>query len=99
MKRYVIMFYDYPFPKVRVVSGEHWWHSRQEPLQRTAGPSISESLRVMGISEEQFQRMDLKALQRLYRAKAKKCHPDRGGCKEEFIALKKAYERLRELKR
>ncbi len=99
LKRYVIMFYDYQFPKIRVVSGEHWWHSRQQPLQRLSRPSISESLRVMGLTEEEFSRMDRKALQRLYRAKAKKCHPDRGGRKEEFIALKRAYERLRELKR
>ncbi len=99
LKRYVIMFYEYSFPRVRVVSGEYWWQSRQEPLRRTTGPSISDALKTMGITEEEFQRMDRKALQRLYRARAKNCHPDSGGCKDEFIALKKAYERLRELKR
>jgi len=99
LRRYVIMFYDYNFPKVRVVSGEYWWHSKQQFLEKSHRPSMSEALKTMGLTEEEFQRMDKKALQKLYRTKAKKCHPDRGGCKEDFIALKRAYERLKEFKR
>ena len=60
----------------------------------SANAQEGEYLAVFGISKEEFSQMDEKALTRLFRKKALKLHPDKGGDHERFIRLKDAYKHL-----
>lgn len=56
--------------------------------------SIERAYEVFGISAALFSRMTGGELARLYRRKAKRLHPDRGGNHDDFVKLSQAYERL-----
>jgi len=57
---------------------------------RTAGPSVAESYRILGVDEG----ADEEAVRRAYRERVKEVHPDRGGDEDEFKRVTAAYERL-----
>jgi DnaJ-class molecular chaperone len=56
--------------------------------------SEREACQCLGISPEDFQKMERRDLIRCYRKLAKETHPDRGGDKGDFVEIKEAYECL-----
>ena len=61
--------------------------------QAESGPSVAEAYRTLGLDAD----ADAEAVRRAYRERVKAVHPDReGGDEEEFMRVKKAYERLSE---
>ncbi len=56
--------------------------------------SVQEAYAVLEISHDIFLTMNRKDLIRLYRRKAKRMHPDRGGDHDAFVRLTEAYELL-----
>ncbi|MFZ2445532.1 MAG: J domain-containing protein [Syntrophobacteraceae bacterium] len=73
------------------------FHRPPAPPPRTV--SVECAREVFGISAEQFSHMTKKEITRIYRRKAKKMHPDRGGVHDEFVKLSEAYEQLLALKK
>jgi|GEM_PF-88416 len=99
--KYLIMFFDHAFDP-RSVWAEYaadfrWRHQfYREPPHPHGGmsPAEQEACQVLGISLNDFQKMDRPELSRCYRHLAKKAHPDRGGDDQAFVTLKAAYEFL-----
>jgi len=57
-------------------------------------PAEQKACRVLGISLDEFQKMDRRELTRCYRHLAKETHPDRGGDEQAFVTLRASYECL-----
>ncbi len=69
-------------------------------VNRTASVRpVQAALEIFEISAAQFSRMSGKELTRLFRLKAKKMHPDKGGEHENFLRLSEAYVHLMEIKK
>lgn len=60
---------------------------------------VQTAFEIFEISAGQFSRMSGKELTRLFRLKAKKMHPDKGGEHENFLRLSEAYDHLMEIKK
>ncbi len=89
LSRYVILYFDTTEAQRRFFEERQsgsW--ARRESLTRAA--------RYFGLSPEALQRMSRKELLRLFRERAKKLHPDRGGDKEAFILLRRVFEEVME---
>ncbi len=59
---------------------------------------VKAALDILCISPEQYQAMARRDLIRIYRRKAKRLHPDKGGEHEAFLCLTQAYELLLSMK-
>ncbi len=96
--RYLVMFFDYDFP------GSNSWNDfarlfdqarRNGRRQRGSKKmSVNGAASVFGISRTELAAMDKKQLTALYRKKAHKLHPDKGGDHDLFIELTAAYNEL-----
>ena len=98
LRRYVIMFFDYDFQ-----TGEAWneyirdfINSRRFHQQAAAKPAMDmdEIAEIFGEPLEKLQKMNRRALLKLYREKAHELHPDKGGEHDEFVRLTEAYNEL-----
>ena len=102
--KYLIYYFDYPFDQQRAwgetMADFIWRHRFYRPPRPPSGSSMpeKEACRCLGISPEDFKKMDPKALIRCYRQLAMKAHPDRGGDEDAFIRITEAYEQLLNLK-
>jgi hypothetical protein len=98
--KYLILFFDNPFDPRSLwdeyVQDFRWRHQfHGSPRSHTAlSVSEQEACQCLGISPEDFQKMERRDLIRCYRRLAKETHPDRGGDKGDFVKIKKAYECL-----
>lgn len=101
--KYVWLYFDHDF------LGESPWeryerifrHGRRSKAPPAAESSISvrDALAIFQLSQEKFSAMSGGELKRLYRRKAKKMHPDKGGDHNAFVRLARAYEVLAESKK
>jgi hypothetical protein len=98
LRRYVIMFFDYDFQE-----GGAWdeylrdfINSRRFHQQAAAKPSMDmdEIAEIFGEPLEKLQKMNRRALLKLYRERAHDLHPDKGGEHDEFVRLTEAYNEL-----
>ncbi len=96
--RYIVMFFDYDFP-----GSESWndfarlFEESRRSARKNLGTkkmSINAAGSVFGISRTELTAMDKKQLTALYRKKAHKLHPDKGGDHDLFIELTAAYNEL-----
>jgi len=102
--RYLILYFDSEFergaPERDYV--EDFIRKHRFSASRSRGTGFSEAekraCRRLGIDPLLFRDMDRRALTRVYRVRAKECHPDRGGEPESFVKVQAAYERLLRLK-
>jgi len=98
--KYLILYFDNPFDPRTIweeyVQDFRWSHQFHRTPGSSTGMSIPEreACQCIGISPEDFQKMDRRELIRCYRRLAKETHPDRGGEKENFVRIKEAYECL-----
>ena len=98
LRRYVIMFFDYDFQ-----TGDAWneylrdfINSRKSFRYPAAKSSMTlgEIAEIFGEPLEKLQKMNRRALLKLYREKAHELHPDKGGAHDEFVRLTEAYNEL-----
>ena len=101
--RYVIMYFDYIF-----TSGTAWeeyirnfMDSRRQYIPPKSGKkmTLSEISTVFGVTRAELSELSKDELKRLFRKKARKLHPDKGGSHEEFIELANAYKDIIRSKR
>ena len=98
--KYVILFFDNLFDPSTVwdeyVQDFRWRHQFHRSSRSHSGITIPEreACHCLGISPEDFQKMERRDLIRCYRKLAKETHPDRGGEKGDFVKIKEAYECL-----
>ena len=93
--RYVIMYFDHDFPHVRPLADyfERFINSRRNYRAPAPRGRISTRMAssIFNISKEEMAAMKRSQLARLYRKRALKLHPDRGGDHDRFIKLTEAY--------
>ncbi len=105
LMRYAVMFFDYDFePRDFMADYLHQFiHNRKgyrPPLSRDRKHvSLSEAGSIFGVDSSQLQQMTRTDLARLFRRKAMKLHPDKGGRHESFVKLIDAYRSLMRGKR
>ncbi|PIE59476.1 MAG: hypothetical protein CSA32_03755 [Desulfobulbus propionicus] len=102
--RYLFMYFD-----LALEGNDFLWNTmnrgyRRRRAYRPPAPgsrhmSISEAVAVIGVSREQFAGMSKQELTSLYRKKAQRAHPDKGGRHEDFVQLNEAYNELRRVVR
>ena len=100
LRRYVIMYFDYPFSTGNILQ-EHirdfMARNRagfQQPRPGKKEPDLKEVSTILGMSVQKLKKMSMRELTRIYRRRALKMHPDKGGDHEEFIRLNEAYQTL-----
>jgi hypothetical protein len=98
--KYVILYFDHAFDpgslRREYVDDFVWRHRFHKPPPPSGKTAVSErqACQALGISRQDFRRMDREELTRCYRRRAKSTHPDTGGDEETFVELKEAYESL-----
>jgi len=103
LQRYLFMYFDNEFASRsleedfirRFINA----HRRHQPRARTFKVSLSEAAEIFSKSEAELKAMDRRDLVRLFRRKAQKIHPDKGGDHQAFVKLTEAYHRLLATKR
>ncbi len=98
LQKYAWLYFDSDFTFETWFEGFFFGYRftpRSEPAPRI---SVQVAFEVFGITGEEFNRMSRKQLISLYRRKAKKRHPDKGGRHDDFLKLSEAYEQLLGLK-
>jgi hypothetical protein len=103
LSRYVIMFFDYPFPAgsfaedyARQFRDSH--RSFSFP-PKEAAVSDREAEELFGVSKAELVGMSKKRLTGLYRKLAHEHHPDKGGEHDNFVRLTEIYRRIRKSKK
>lgn len=102
LRRYAIMYFDHEFPGFSPMDAYirdfiNRRRAYRPPKKRKRG-DLSAALKTFGLTREQFSAAAQVEITKIFRKKALKLHPDRGGEHEEFVGLTEAYEILMELK-
>lgn len=96
--RYVIMFFDNKYGPSSYyddyVSSFIHRKRRYEPPSIKSSIGLKEMSALFGVGMDVLKKMKKSELTRLYRKKAKKFHPDKGGKQEMFIKLTEGYNEL-----
>jgi hypothetical protein len=95
--RYVIMYFDNPFPAEDPMAAwiRDFMRSRRDfrfPDQPGPAMSLTAAAQALGLAAGDLQRMTPTALTRHYRKMAIKLHPDQGGDHDRFIQITEAYQ-------
>ena len=101
--RYVLMFFDHEYSSrsfiedyIRQFMNSHRDH--RAPYKNSAYV-MKRASTAFGESREMLEKMSRKEIASLYRLKAMKLHPDKGGAHDEFVNLTKAYHELLKTKK
>ena len=103
--RYVIMFFDYDFEPQDFMADylRHFIRSRRGYRPPSSGGgdrlSLEKAGSIFGVDKAKLRQMSRTELTRLFRRKAMKLHPDKGGGHEAFVKLIGAYRSLMRGKR
>lgn len=95
--RYLVMYFDYDFPGSASFNDYNHFFSDSRRARRPRSSrriSLNQASTVFGVSRAELAGMDKKKLTALYRKKALKLHPDKGGDHDRFIELTAAYNEL-----
>ena len=98
--RYLILYFDHELDTGSIWNdsdGDFMGRHRYYHLPRSKkvhSEAEQEACRCLGISVEEFGKMDRQELIRCYRRQAKRAHPDVGGDGAYFVSVKAAYECL-----
>jgi len=102
LQRYLIMYFDGVWPEIRA-SEEYVRRFVNE--HRSYRPPVSQQVKIkkgsvlFGASWNELRSMSQRQLTRLYRKKVHDLHPDKGGDKDDFVALTDLYNALSERKK
>jgi hypothetical protein len=98
LARYVIMFFDAEYAKSPFLD-EYVYnfmnskrHQRVYPQSRRV--NLDEASTIFGETKEMLKKLSRRDLARLYRKKAQRFHPDKGGEHDKFVELTAAYHDL-----
>jgi hypothetical protein len=69
------------------------------PPSKSAALNFKNASVIFGETKDALKKMSRKELIRLYRRKAQKLHPDKGGDQREFVGLTEAYHELMKMKK
>lgn len=102
LRKYLILYFDNAFdPRViwdDYVQDFRWRHQFHRKPEDGLSLTEKEACDRLGIRLEAFSKMEREDLIRFYRRKAKETHPDTGGDKTAFVAIKNAFDCLLRLK-
>lgn len=101
--RYVLMYFDYDYVPGSFMEDylRQFINSRRDyrPPFKSAALTLKHASAMFGETKEALKKMTRRELVRLYRRKAQKLHPDKGGDHKEFVGLTEAYHELMKMKR
>jgi len=100
--RYVLMYFDYDYAPRSFIEDyiRNFVNSRRDyrPPNKSTSVILTEAGTLFGETKEALEEMSRKDIARLYRRKAQKLHPDKGGDHDTFVKLTAAYHELLKLK-
>jgi hypothetical protein len=103
LTRYVFMYFDYEYAPRSFVEEyiRSFINGRRDyrPPYKSRSVTLVEASSIFGESKNTLKEMSRRRLARLYRRRAQKLHPDKGGDHEKFVKLTQAYHDLLKTKR
>jgi hypothetical protein len=101
--RYVLMYFDHEYAPSSYMEDylRQFINSRRDyrPAFKSAALTLKNASAVFGETGEALNKMSRREIVRLYRRKAHKLHPDKGGDHRQFVGLTEAYHELMKMKR
>jgi hypothetical protein len=95
---YAIMFFDYDYEPRSFMEDyiRGFINSRRDYRPPSLTPSVTfgEASTIFNVSKDSLEKMGRSDLARLYRRRAQKLHPDKGGDHDTFVKLTEAYHSL-----
>jgi hypothetical protein len=96
--RYAVMFFDFDYEPRSFMEAyiRRFINSRRNyrPPSRTRSVTLGEASTIFKASKDSLDKMGRSDLARLYRRRAQKLHPDKGGDHDTFVKLTQAYHSL-----
>ena len=96
--RYAIMFFDFGYEPRSFIEDyiRRFINDRRDyrPPSRMRSVTLGEASSVFKVPKDTLDRMPRSELARLYRRRAQKLHPDKGGDHDTFVKLTQAYHSL-----
>jgi len=103
LTRYLVMYFDYEYAPRSFVEEyiRNFVNSRRDyrPPFSTSSAFLDEASSIFGESKAALKEMNRRSLARLYRRRAQRFHPDKGGDHEKFVKLTQAYHALLKTKK
>ena len=100
--RYVVMYFDHEFGSRSFMEDyiRQFINSRRDHRvpYKTNTSILKRASTAFGLSQEELKKMSRKEVASLYRLKAMKLHPDKGGAHDVFVNLTDAYHELLQIK-
>jgi hypothetical protein len=101
--RYVLMHFDYDYAPGSFLEDylRQFINNRRDyrPPFKSEVQTLKKASAIFGETNAALKKMSRRELARLYRRKAQKLHPDKGGDHEKFVGLTEAYHELLRMKR
>jgi hypothetical protein len=94
LRRYLFQYFDMAYKHRSLGGATRGSRSGRGAWSPPARSSDQGHLAAFGIKADEFKNMGARELTRIFRRKAKRLHPDRGGDHEAFIRLRHAYTAL-----
>lgn len=95
--RYLLMYFDYDFAPRSWVQDyiNNFINSRRDyqPPEKVF-VTMEKASSIFGVSKDELKKMSRQRLVSLFRRRAQKLHPDKGGDQEKFVELTRAYDSL-----
>ena len=96
--RYALMYFDYEYTPASFMDEylRQFINNRRDyrPPYKNSRFTLTAASGIFGRSKENLKKLSRKELARLYRQKAQKLHPDKGGDHDTFVNLTEAYHEL-----
>ncbi len=103
LARYAVMYFDFDYARKSFMEDylRSFINSRRDyhPSFQASSVTLSEASSIFEIPKSELRQMGRRELARLYRKRAQKLHPDKGGEHETFVKLTRAYHDLLKTKK
>lgn len=103
LQRYLFMYFDYEYaPRSFIEEYIRNFinnHKDYRAPHKTSSISLDEASKIFDETEATLKELNRRSLARLYRRRAQRFHPDKGGDHEKFVRLTRAYQELLKTKK
>jgi hypothetical protein len=103
LTRYAFMYFDFDYASKSFIEEyiRNFMDSRRDyrPPYHTSSVTLGEASAIFGKTKNALKEMSRRSLARLYRRRAQKLHPDKGGDNDKFVKLTQAYHDLLKIKK
>ena len=103
LTRYAVMYFDFDYARKSFMEDylRNFIDSRRDyrPSFHSSSVTLSEASTVFKKSKSELRQMSRRDFARLYRRRAQKLHPDKGGDHETFVRLTRVYHDLLKTKK